>query len=439
MIASTGLISACGGSTAQSDSTDAGSVDSGNPDSQPNPPDSGLDVQDVDSGVKEYTGPLPISKKPDSSYEAETQIAVAPDGTIAMVWNSATVDAGPRIGYRFSMDDGVTFTPIRYIDPPKLGLAGTDPAIAVDSNGNFYASILGLHYGQTGDFGDMHVYVAKAPAGSTSFGQPIEVTDPATSVTEINDHPKIKVTQHGTVVVVFMNSGGGIAARSPDGVNWQRSTITQESSNLFSLCEGGGNLYTTYVGNYGIELRASQDEGQTWSTDATYVSPNGETPAYNDPTCVAQGSEVWVTYGISDGNFTGEDALDPAVALNVAHSSDFGVSFPTHTNALDGASGKLALHPVLVREAGGAFDLAYLTGAAEMDSDGSLRWTHAASTTFGQSVRVDGPVVFQLSRVADNWLGDYMGCAEHDGTVYFTYPKNYGSLSHVWFAKLPIQ
>jgi hypothetical protein len=48
-------------------------------------------------------------------------------------------------------------------------------------------------------------------------------------------------------------------------------------------------------------------------------------------------------------------------------------------------------------------------------------------------------LVFQVSRVAANWLGDYMGSAVHDGMLYVAYPKNPAGPSHVWFAKVPIQ
>jgi hypothetical protein len=442
LIASAQLLVGCGGSASDGDAPDAGVPDSGDPDSTIPPPDSGLpDASDADTDADAeagYTGPKMISKKTGSLYEAETQIAVAPDGTIAVVWNAVDLSSGPRIGYSFSLDDGATFTPPAFLNPPDIMQAGTDPAVVADANGNFYASLMGVHYDPSGTLSDMHVFVAKAPAGSTQFAMPVEVTDPAISF-DANDHPKILVTDQGTVVVAFMQNFGGIAARSSDGVSWQRSLITDSAANLFSLCEGGGNLYVTFYGYNGIELRTSQDQGATWSNTSTFVSLPSEQPSFNDPMCFAQGSDVWVSYGVSDGSFVGNQTLDPSTELYVAHSSDFGASFPTRASALDTASGSLALHAVLVGEPGGTLDLTYISGAAELDPAASVRLTRAPSGSFGPSLTVDDPLVFQISRVAANWLGDYMGTVQHDGTLYVSYAKNPSGPSHVWFAKVPIQ
>src|SRR5258706_5725059 len=388
--------SAASDGDAATDAKDAG-IDGSNPDAAPDAePDGGF-------------GALEISGSSVSFTEAEQQIAVAPDGTIAIAWMAyAYTDPVVRIGYRFSTDGRMKFTPAAYFSLPN-GLSAIDPAITVDANGNFYASMVGAHYPEaTGE--DSHVYVAKAVKGSTSFGTPIEVSDPP--VAAFYDHPKITTTKSGTVVVAYMQADSktssttfGITARSTNGSAWQRSTIIGAQpepifANLFWMCEGNGILYTTYLeynlslSLYGVAVRSSADDGASWSTVSTFASLAGtELPAGLDPSCVASGDDVWVNYGVSTTPPTGDASLlDPAESLQVAHSVDRGLTFASRVDAMDTIQGKLALHPVLVREPTGALDLAYLSGQADLDPKATLRFVRATGAAFGPSVEVDGPL-----------------------------------------------
>src|SRR5262245_28458022 len=62
-------------------------------------------------------GPSPIiSENPRSAYEGETQVAVAPDGTVGVAWIATAVgDTFASVAYRFSPHGGASWTPVRYV------------------------------------------------------------------------------------------------------------------------------------------------------------------------------------------------------------------------------------------------------------------------------------------------------------------------------------
>jgi hypothetical protein len=402
------------------------------------------------------SGPVAVSPTPQTVLETEVQVAVAPDGTIAIAW----IAEGPAdiwIGYRFSTDGGATFSPIGRMQIPP-GLAGSDPALAVDSAGNFYLSALGVHFvGTSADY--TRVFVAKATSSTMTFAAPVEVV--SSSQPMLYDHPKILVTAKGTVVLGFSQSpvsadGGppttsiGRVATSKDGQSWQVGTIVGPPSvlfaNLFWFCEGDGILYATYLESTAlagyIALRSSPDDGATWTASSTAVSLATEIVSELDPTCVAHGSDVWIAYCTTASPTTDPmNFLDSARAIRVAHSADRGnVVGTTRTAALDTAAGALGLMPVLVRESGGAFDVAYLTGSAEGDTMGSMRYVReAADAGFAPSIAVDGPLTFTMNRSKTNWLGDYLGAVAFGNRLLIAYPMNAGGATHVYFRSMPLQ
>jgi hypothetical protein len=396
---------------------------------------------------------VPVSAGSHTLVESEVQLAVAPGGTIAIAWIAEV--AGPPyswIGYRFSTDGGMTFSPIGRLSLPN-GLAGSDPAVAVDASGNFYLAALGAHFvGTTSPTPDYtRIFIAEAPKGTTAFGAWVEASDPQQTL--FHDHPKIFVTAAGTIVVVYAQApsvtatmGAGQVARSTDGVNWQRTTVVGppaiQFANLFWLCEGAGILYTTYLEatstNVYIALRSSTDEGATWTSPSTVVSLASEVAAGLDPTCVAFGNDVWVAYATNTVPTTDPtNFLDTAQTIPIAHIGERGSTVDaTRTQSLDKAAGALGLLPVLVREAGGTFDVAYLTGSAEGDTAGSMRYTRMAGTTFGPSVEVDGPLVFTANRAQMNWLGDYLGATVSGNHLLLAYPMNAGGTTHIYFRSM---
>ena len=83
-----------------------------------------------------------LSAVPDAgTYEAESDVALSSDGTVAVVW-IAEAPGMATIGCRFSPDRGATWRPIQNIREPNGGYVG-DPVVAAAPNGDFFLAGLG--------------------------------------------------------------------------------------------------------------------------------------------------------------------------------------------------------------------------------------------------------------------------------------------------------
>jgi hypothetical protein len=435
-----------GGADAGNRATDGAHPDVDSSTASSGGPDSG-----AETAPAVPSAPVAVSASARSALESEVQLAVAADGTVAIAWIAESTTAS-WIAYRFSQNGGATFSPIAAVSLPGT-LQGSDPALTVDSAGNFYLAMLGIEFtGVAATYS--RVYVAKAAKGSLKFGAPVEFTGGST--TSFFDHPKILATASGKVVVAYADTGTatsttsiGRTATSSDGQTWQLGTIVDQSSavfsNLFWLCEGAGILYTTYLESTQtlsyIALRSSTDDGATWSTTSTIVSGT-DLPAGLDPGCVASGDEAWVAYATNQTPTTDPtNWLDSAQAIRVGHLSNRGGSLDTtRIDALDTAASKLGLLPVLVREPGGALDVAYLAGDMEGDAQGSMRYARApgSGSAFGPSVAVDSPLQFTMNRAMSTWLGDYLGAVYSGGRLLMAYPVNSSGISHIFFRSMEL-
>ncbi len=386
------------------------------------------------------------------AYQTEVQIAVAADGTIGIMWTEISpTPPYVSMGYRFSIDDGKTFSPVQHITLPA-GLYPGDPALNVDANGNFYAGLLGIHYSaQTVDYS--RVFAAKSPQGALKFGTPVEVSAPG-NTTALFDHPKIFVTSKGTILVGYADfpslqgvSGTGVVSSSVDGTTWTQTEVIGQPeaqfANLFWFCEGASSVYLTFLEasttDYFVGVRTTANDGASWSSASVPVSLSGEMLAGLDPECVASGNDVWVMYTTTKKQAMDETTLDLANAIYVAHSGDGGGTFDaTRGQALDTAASQLAVLPNLTRESSGRLDVSYIAGDADGDTSGSLRYDTMIGMKATPTVLVDGPILFTSSRTSQTWLGDYFGSAVHAGALYLAYPRNDSGLSHIYFAKAPL-
>src|SRR5215472_1267407 len=125
----------------------------------PPPIDAGDDGAGDDSGGP--TNPF-ISVSGYSLVEAETYVAVAPDGTLGVVWIAISA-AGSNIGYTFSHDHGSTWTPPNVVIAPG-GRVSSDPVITSDSKGNFYVVWVAFDQGSGGTPVNMAVFVSTSAA-----------------------------------------------------------------------------------------------------------------------------------------------------------------------------------------------------------------------------------------------------------------------------------
>lgn len=382
-----------------------------------------------------------VSVSPQSFLEAETHVAAAPNGLVAIAWIAVEMGGQSANGYVFSKDGGATWSTPAMLSSPG-GRVASDPVLAVDQQNNFYMSWVGFKRDAQGNPLDMHVYVAQAPAGTTSFGAPVEVSTPNPG--DQLDKPWITVTGKDTLIVTYAktSTGGIYAGRSTDqGKTWSNTVIVEDMGfrNLVFPCApaSGNRLWATYHAGGGIGLRWSDDDGVTWpDTNKTAVAAMGEMPGFDDPTCVASGNEVWVSYGLTNDTFGGMNA-PKLFALKLAHSGDGGATIDYRADATDAAAGMYFQHPQLVRETGGTLRLVYYAGQMEMDPKGSFR--RSASTdgghTWQPSVDVHRYVDFLTDRASPLWLGDYVGAWWLNNTLFMSYADNTGMYTHIGFAK----
>ena len=69
-----------------------------------------------------------ISKSSHSAEEAETHVAAAANGYVAVAYIGLQRGGGSTNGYRFSKDDGMTFEPADALDSPGGRVASDQPA-----------------------------------------------------------------------------------------------------------------------------------------------------------------------------------------------------------------------------------------------------------------------------------------------------------------------
>lgn len=441
-VAATILLGACGGKLGDDDGgtpIDASSKDvkkDGTP-----IVDTGIDVKPPLDGGLNVSGNGP-------DFESEDEIAVAPDGTIAILW-SAFSQGPPYVAmrYAFSTNDGKSFSAPAEVITPN-GLYPGDPAITVDAQGNFWASYLGISYSGQG-VAYSRVYVAEAPKGTMKFGMPVEISPP-NNTTDLIDHPKIHVTSAGTLLVGWADlagpsfqSGTGVVARSTNGTTWTRATIVEQPetvfANFFWFCESSAGVHTVFLQAsstaFFTALRTSTDDGLSFGAGtSTQVSQPSDQVAGLDPMCAGSGSDVWVMYMTTQNPSVDETTLDGADHIWVAHSLNGGQTFFEHTDGLDAKGSKLATIPVFVRDEAGMNDVAYIAGDFDQDTNGSIRLTRSG----GPSKSVDGPMLFDLSRTSQTWVGDYFGAVAHSGSLYLAYPRNETGLDHIYFAKVAV-
>jgi hypothetical protein len=391
--------------------------------------------------------PSLISTSTETLFEAETDLAVTPDGTLVAAWIASNPNSTnyARMGYAFSKDDGITWTTpaFTHADP---GHYQSDPALASDAQGNVYLSFIDIVLDGQGGILNDRVVLAMAPKGSTTFGAPIHMPDPTND--DFHDHPWVTVTAAGTIVVMFTafasadgTAGStGIAATSKDGISWTATKIVESTDgsafyNLFYPCTAKGRLWVSYwAGNQNllyVGLKASDNEGETFGAEIIASDPSELNADF--ATCTTDGTRVAVVYGTSITQAVSDNDQPQLDAVRLAISDDQGATFTRSTLAGKGA---MYMHPRFVRHADSAFDVVYYQGAADGDHGGTLRRARiAANGSLAANEALGGPITFSLDRSSQAWLGDYVGVIDRAGSLYATYADNSSGVSHVAFRR----
>jgi len=380
-----------------------------------------------------------ISKGGKSQIEVETHLAAAPDGAMVSVWISLG-NVTSDIGYVFSRDGGATWTTPKAMGD-STGRESSDPVVASDPQGNFYATWISFVRSGGGQPSDFVLYVAKAAAGQNTFGAPVEV-DTFSS----GDKPWITVTAAGTVLITCMQSAAGgnsvlNAHRSTNGGGtWTKSPVFTstggDQANFIVPCapKTGTRVWATHLSVEGSglvqRLHWSDDDGVTWpaANTKTYGVNSSIIPA----TCVAKGADVWIGYGQWTSQPAGADS--PVDEYHVIHTTN-GTSI-TDVVASDTKTKLQNLGSLALDDATGELALTYYAGDTD-GSTGNVRSVRSGDNgkTWGVSKPVSADLLFTADRASTKWLGDYLGSVLIGGSLFITYGENADGLTHVAFSK----
>jgi hypothetical protein len=454
---------ACSGGASTAAAPDAGADDApatdaaieAGPDGSADSGDAGVPGTTVD----------PLSSVAGSAGEHEPFVAVTPQGRVGVSFLSVlSTGIGYSVGYRISNDHGITWGAAALFPLPAGDNVQANASVAAGDDENLYMAWAAEERTQTGRANE-HVFVAVSPPGSTTFGAPVEVTDPSVAV-GVYDQPRVMVTHAGVVNVGFLQASPDLTtfllqnARSADGKTWTRNAIagpgaTNSFRNEARFCrlQGAGRTYVVYDetdvaminGDIAVAVRSSDDDGMTWSAPIAATDADEQ---YLDATanlgCVTAGDEVWIYYGLTTENLGGSQqgspTLQPALTrIRVAHSSDRGATIDRRADVMDTAAAPRGMYPVLAVDDTGALDLSYYTGKADNDPKAELRRTRSTDgSTFAPTVPVFGPLTLETSRSSPAWIGDYVGGTVRDGEVYLVFTDNSGPKTHVALYTAPV-
>jgi len=143
-----------------------------------------------------------------------------------------------------------------------------------------------------------------------------------------------------------------------------------------------------------------------------------------------------VSYGLSKDP-PGQEESAKSYAITLAHSSDGGKSIDARIDAHDPTTGPFYIHTQMALEESGAIDLVYYAGMADMDKNGTYRWSRSEKPLggFPPSTVIEAPVTFTQDRADPAWLGDYTGIFWTGKQLYTSYVVNTTGFSHIAFAK----
>ena len=295
-------------------------------------------------------------------------IAVGPDGSVHVVWNSNLFEDGHyEAFYRSRSPDGVWTPPL---DEEPLSLSpdaqGANPSVAVGADGTVHVA-----YGEY-DPVDHIYYRYKPPGGEWSEAVDVSQIDPGNSRNAF-----LSAAEDGTLHIIWYDVDNGevlYRSRSPDGewapaldqdaVNVSHNAGTSPADPLFDTeVDADGTLHVLWHDNDGgnVEIRyRSRSSDGTWS-------PSLDAPAVN-------------VSGTAGGSYYPDGTVDEDGRLHVVwHDNEFGTNEilyrsrspdgvwdPTPENLSQDSAGSTipaiaagSLHIVWLTETGGTYKLAY--------------------------------------------------------------------------------
>ncbi len=395
-----------------------------------------------------------ISVSDDSTSEHEPQLIVGADGRIVATWNAFNADPTNfyHVEYRVSDDLGASWGPVISIPLADDNNIGSNTTLAAAADGTIYFAFATEYVNQQGVRSAQRVWLASLPPSEAEFGTPLEVTDPAEAV-GVYDQPAITVTPAGDLLITYgqappdLQSSTLVTQRSEDGgLTWTKDIPMPKGGpqymNLFHPCVSAERVFLLYADDdLGVALWRSEDGGKTFPPEnrvpVAAEDEQGTASMMVDGNCVAEGDEVWAIYGIASNPWGSAGNVPRLNNISIAHSSDGGATFDWRSRVEDTSVGPHYLLPRMAG-AGGVIDITYYEGEKQGDATASYR--HARSLdggeTFAPSTVVFEPVLYDLQRTTEQWLGDYMGVKVVDGGVVGVFTDNSAPQAHIAFFSL---
>jgi len=400
-------------------------------------------------------GEMLVSPDGASQFEVEPFFVAGP-GDLAIAWEACGCDGVTRVGYTRRGPAGA-LDKIRYLASPN-GQMASNVTLARNGAGALFAAWASWTPGPDPaqphlQVSDIHIQFSRWPAGASGFEAPVELSDPIADA--LYDKPWMIVTAGDVIAISYsdLRRGGILVVSSADGgASFQRAVIDNALANLAALCPDGrpGGAFATYVVNRAIRVAHTSDGGVTWSAPAVVAGSDASgNVAFHDPTCIANGDEVWVSYGRT------RDSYDVPVTrlheVRVAHMI-LGAAVPDRdVTALAGAGqaifdagdlgsdGGIAsgflLFPQLARRADGQLGLAAYRAAGEGvgAADGVYVVSADGGRSFGSTTTFATGLTPTLQRHVPTWLGDYFGWGPTETGLGAAFVDNASGFSHIVF------
>jgi hypothetical protein len=392
-----------------------------------------------------------------SKFEVEP-FFVARAGDLAIAWEASGCDDLTRVGYT-RRGSAAGFDKARYLASPN-GQMASNITLARDGAGSLFVAWASWTPGPDpaqphAQASDIAIQFARWPAGASGFATPVELSDPIPA--SLYDKPWMILTADDGIVVSYsdLRRGGIWVASSADGgASFQRTLVDSTKANLAALCPDGrpGGAFVTYGTSGAIRLAHTADGGITWSAPvfAAVSDPSGNV-AWQDPSCIANGDEVWISYGRThDGT---DVPVERLLAVRVAHLTLGASIVDSDVLALAGAGpgpaiadggsaggdGGIApgflLFPQLAQFADGRLGLAAYRAAGE--GTGAADLVYVVSTdgglSFGSAITLATGLTPSLQRHVPDWLGDYFGWAPTAAGLGAAFVDNASGFSHIVF------
>ena len=316
------------------------------------------------------------------TLERAPRVAVSASGRVVAVWQSLAPDGSWDIGYRFSPDFGVTWSPAQLMY--RLKSQNVEPQVAMDDAGN----ALLLLAAPSDATSWIAVYSAVAPVGADVFAIVEEIEFAGINQT-------LSLHRYGTSAMAFFNDVE-TSARDLHAVELAfDGTVIEHriiggplADHPASLCEdratGDAYIVRTQEQSDAIEVLSLPFISAEYDLSIDTASSAHQ----NRPFCHARDGQLWIGY--TEEALGDDDATAPAIRLaHFANRSGAGFS----DVALDDPGYNSLVHPTLAGD-GDAFRLLYYAGNGPGDPNGAVRLMTSDGASVGDvetisSVRFD--------------------------------------------------